>query len=466
MTEYTKGLCRFITGLKYEDLAPGLTEKAKMLTLNVAGVALAGRSLPTAVSARSTARNVVGTQSDLMSTVWGEAGKLPMYGAIMANATAADTLDWEDCSFTGHPSAHLVPVSMAMCEAMHLSGKDYITAVIGGFEVYQRIACFINPPPDFDNKKYGLGLGSWQIFASSVPAGKLLGCDEEQFNLLLGATGCSTPVVNAILALQGSDFYHLQYAITGLTGAMVAGMAKRNELDNIYDIMDGESGYPMMMRGFANPGWIDRNLGSEYLFEQLLLKHWPANMWIQLPLDCLDELRQEHGFGPEDIQEIFVSPKFLKRVKFDWEGYRSVRDAQFSIPYCLAAYMLCGDPGPAWYEPHLLKDEKLLSLASRVKSDPEKDQVLQEAFQMYKNGSFPWAKVRVTLKDGRSMEKEMQFPKGHPRRPFTWDDVEQTFRKGAREAKLPAEKADRFIELCKGMDQLEDLSGLAQCLAL
>lgn len=132
MTEYTKGLCDFITKLKFEDLAPDLTDKAKKLTLHVAGVALAGRTLPTAVSARSAARATVGTQADLMSTMWGEPGKLPMHGAIMANATAADTLDWEDCSYTGHPSAHLVSVSMAMTEAMHRSGKDYLTAVIGG----------------------------------------------------------------------------------------------------------------------------------------------------------------------------------------------------------------------------------------------------------------------------------------------------------------------------------------------
>ena len=68
MTEYTKGLCDFITKLKFEDLAPDLTDKAKKLTLHVAGVALAGRTLPTAVSARSAARATVGTQADLMST--------------------------------------------------------------------------------------------------------------------------------------------------------------------------------------------------------------------------------------------------------------------------------------------------------------------------------------------------------------------------------------------------------------
>ena len=240
MTEYTKGLADFITKLEYKDLTRERVEKAKMLTLHVAGVAMAGRTLPTAVSARNTAHAVTGQTSDLMSTMWGEPGKVPMHGAIMANAVAADTLDWEDCSYTGHPSAHLISVSMAMTEAMHKSGKDFLTAVIGGFEVYQRVACYIQPTPEYDTQKYGWGLGSWQIFAGSPAAGKLLGCNEEQFNLLFGATACSTPVVNAILAQQGSDFYHLQYAITSLTGVMLAGMDKRNELDNIYNALDVE----------------------------------------------------------------------------------------------------------------------------------------------------------------------------------------------------------------------------------
>ncbi len=466
MTEYTKGLCDFITGLKFDDLTPELTDKAKKLTLHVAGVALAGRTLPTAVSARSAARATVGTQADLMSTMWGEPGKIPMHGAIMANATAADTLDWEDCSYTGHPSAHLVSVSMAMTEAMHRSGKDYLTAVIGGFEVYQRVACYIQPTPDFDSKKYGWGLGSWQIFASAAPAGKLLDCDADQYNLLLGATGCSTPVVNAILALQGSDFYHLQYAITGLTGTMLAGMAKRNELDNIYNIMDGESGYPMMMRGFANEGWIDRNLGTEYLFGQLLFKHWPANMWIQTPIDCLDTLVTRHGFKAEDIEEIYMTPTYDERDKFSWDGYASCRDAQFSVPYCLAAYLLRGEPGPNWYTAERLADPELLQMASRVKLDPDNRMNLQVAFKMFREGSFPTTSMRVTLKDGQQYEVTLPFPKGHPNNPFDWNDVERTFRAGAKAANLPEAKIERYIELCKKIDELDDMSELAECLAI
>ena len=465
-TEYTKNLAKFIADLKYEDMTPERIEKVKKLTLHVVGVTLAGRALPTAVAARATARATVGTSSPEMATLWGDAGKIPMNGALMANATAADTLDWEDCSFTGHPSAHLIPVSMAMSEAMHLSGKDYITAIVGGFEVYQRVACYIQPAKGFDNTTYGFGLGSWQIWAGACCAGKILGCDEEQFNLLMGATGCSTPVVNAILAHQGSDFYHLQYAITALTGVMVAGMAKRNELDNIYDILDGKLGYTMMMRGFANPGWIDRGVGTEYLIDELLFKHWPANVWIQLPLDCLDALKTEHGFEADDVEEIFMTPRFLDRDKFSWEGYNSCRDGQFSVPYCLAAYLLLGEPGPDWYAPERLHDKKVLEMANRVKLDTENSAVLQDCFRLFKKGSFPTVTMRVTLKDGRSFETTKQFPKGHPRNPFGWEDVERTFRNGAKMAGLPAEKVERFIELCQDIENLEDIAPLAECLSL
>ena len=273
-------------------------------------------------------------------------------------------------------------------------------------------------------------------------------------------------MVNAILALQGSDFYHLQYAITGLTGTMVAGMAKRNELDNIYNIMDGESGYPMMMRGFANEGWIDRNLGTEYLFGQLLFKHWPANMWIQTPIDCLDTLVTRHGFKAEDIEESFMTPTYDERDKFSWDGYASCRDAQFSVPYCLAAYLLRGEPGPNWYTAEHLADPELLEMASRVKLDPDNHMNLQVAFKMFREGSFPTTSMRVTLKDGQQFEVTLPFPKGHPNNPFDWSDVERTFRAGARAANLSEEKIERYIALCKKIDELEDMAELAECLSM
>lgn len=98
--------------------------------------------------------------------------------------------------------------------------------------------------------------------------------------------------------------------------------------------------------------------------------------------------------------------------------------------------------------------------------DPDNLQDLTVAFSMFQSGSFPSTTVRVTLKDGQQFEKTLPFPKGHPRNPFQWEDVERTFRVGAKAANLSEGKTARFIELCHVIDQLDDMSQLAECLSL
>ena len=100
-----------------------------------------------------------------------------------------------------------------------------------------------------------------------------------------------------------------------------------------------------------------------------------------------------------------------------------------------------------------------------VKLDPDNRVVIADAFQMFKDGSFPVYTMRVALKNGEKHEVTLQFPKGHPKNPFDWEDVERTFRGGARAAGLSREKTDQFVALCKELECLEDLAPLAECLS-
>ena len=465
MTNYTEGLAKFIAGIQYEDIPAAVIDRAKKLTMHCVGATLAAAPSPCVKAALNTARDTVGERAELMATTWGRPGKQPMNGAIFVNSTGADTLDWEDCSWTGHPTAGFVPVGMAVAEALGLPGKDYLTAIISGFEVYQRVSGHIQPDPDFDIVKNGWGLCSWQIWACSMPAGKLLGCDEEQFNLLMGATACETPVIDTIIHKQMSDFYHLQFGFTGMNGTMLARMAKRGELDNMYNIFDIEGGYAFMMQRGDNPGWLDRNLGTEFMFNEILFKHWPANMWIQTPLDCLDKLQKEHGFAAADIEAIDITPGFQFRDGYRPEGYNSVKDGQFSIPYCLSAFLLRGEPGPGWFDEGRLADADLLDLAGRIHLDKETVLPLKHCFNIFTGGSFPKVEMTITLKDGSVLKGGLQFPKGHPRNPFDWDDCEKTFRIGAKVAGLSQEKTERFIALCRDLEHLDDVARLAECLS-
>ena len=464
LTNHTNELSAFLSGLQYEDIPADVIDRAKKLTMHTVGVTLAARDMPCVTRAVSTARDTMGEGGEAQATVWGRHGKAPLLGAVFVNSTGADTLDWEDCSWTGHPTAGFIPVSLSMAEAMKKPGKDYLTAVVGGFEVYQRIAGYIQPPQDWNLGKQGWGLATWQIFAASMPAGKLMGCDPEQFNLLIGATGCATTVVDTIIHKQMSDFYHLQFGFTSMNGTMLARMAKRGELDNLYDILDVEGGYAFMTRGFENEGWLDRNLGTEYMFNEILFKHWPANMWVQTPLDCLDKLRREHGFTAADIEAIDITPGFQARDGYDPKGYHSVKHGQFSIPYCLSAYLLRGAPGPGWFSAESLSDPALLDLAGRVHMDREHVMQLRQCFNTFAGGSFPKVEMTITLKGGSVLKGELQFPKGHPRNPFDWAECENSFRIGAQIAGLGEEKTQRFIRLCEDLENLEDLTELAECL--
>ena len=467
MTNYTENLAKYIANVQYSDIPAEVIDRAKKLTMHCVGATLAALPSTCVRSAVSTAKDTFGETADLMATAWGEKGKVPMNGAIFVNSTGADTLDWEDCSWTGHPTAGFVPVGMAVAEALKLPGKDYLTAIISGFEVYQRVSGSIQiMDPNFDIVKNGWGLCSWQIWACSMPAGKLLQCNEEQFNLLMGATACETPVIDTIIHKQMSDFYHLQFGFTGINGTMLARMAKRNELDNMYGIFDMEGGYAFMMQRGDNPEWLNRNLGTEYMFNEILFKHWPANMWIQTPLDCLDKMKKDNGFQAQDIESIYITPGFQFRDGYNPNGYRSVKDGQFSIPYCLAAYLLRGETGPGWFDEAHINDPELLDIASRVHLDKEEVLPLRKCFNIFTDGSFPRIEMTITLKDGTVLKDEMQFPKGHPRNPFDWEDAEKTFRIGAKVAGLSAEKTDRFISLCKDLENLDNVAELAECLGV
>ena len=117
-TNYTEQLAEFLVNLKYEDIPPEVAERAKFITMQVVGVSLATSKLPIAKKAAALARACGGKGSEGDdATVWVDGGKSSVPGAVFCNSTLADAMDWEDCSWTGHPSAGISPVALSPAKA-------------------------------------------------------------------------------------------------------------------------------------------------------------------------------------------------------------------------------------------------------------------------------------------------------------------------------------------------------------
>lgn len=143
-----------------------------MLTLHAIGMALASAPLPQAKGAARCARSINGGEGGT-STVWTTGEKLSSAAAAFANGTFADILDWEDCAWTGHPCAGVIPVTVAVAQERRSTGKEFLAAVVSWFESYLRVAMSVQPSADYNHGK-GWGIVSWQIFASSMPADAFL----------------------------------------------------------------------------------------------------------------------------------------------------------------------------------------------------------------------------------------------------------------------------------------------------
>ena len=143
-TTYTQQLSEYTANLKFEDLPPEVVERAKMILLQTIGVSLAAKNTAITQKALKMAEEANGGNGGPTS-VWGTGKKMGAINAALALGTMSDALDWEDCSWTGHPAAGVIPCAWLAAEERHMSGKDLITAIVAGYEVYQRIAMAVQP---------------------------------------------------------------------------------------------------------------------------------------------------------------------------------------------------------------------------------------------------------------------------------------------------------------------------------
>lgn len=73
--------------------------------------------------------------------------------------------------------------------------------------------------------------------------------------------------------------------------------------------------------------------------------------------------------------------------------------------------------------------------------------------------------VVVYLKDGRIYSMQVDYPKGDPQNPMTWEETADKFRSLA-EPVYGAEKAEKLISFVDTLDACQDFAaGLRACLA-
>lgn len=445
-TDMTKQLCHFIKTIQYEDIPPAVIEQAKMMVMQTCGVSLCSAELKQIKDVIELSKEMC-PGDEGVATLWADGKKVSWEAAAYTAGTMGDCLDWEDCSVTGHPSAGVIPAAVIASEVLHKSGKDLLTAVVVGYEVYQRVALAGRS-----------NIVSYNIFGILPVLMKLMDLSEEQMNQVFGVgTACAIIPCN-VHEMTMSDSLNYLYGYR-MENCVTMIKTVINGIENMEDAFDDETAY-FAHCAYYEPEWLTKELGERWMMmDSLLVKHWPANVFVQTYAELASRLVTRNQYNPDDVEEIIIRPSVAFRHWYSETGYKSVTQAQFSIPYATACAMYHPEPGAVWYQPETMEDPKIVALMNKVKADGF---VKQQGLKFIKDlidGKHPEKFMIVRMKDGTEYVESAFTHPGHPRYMLTRDEFKERFRLETRNV-LSKENAEKAIECICHLDEYEDASVL------
>lgn len=451
----SEALAEFAAGLRVEDIPTAVRAAAKRHLLDVVGVALASSPMPFGRMALQAA-TALGGPGD--RTVIGFADRLPPVWAALVNGALAHGIDYDDTHEEGvvHVSCSVAPAALAAGECDGVSGARFLAALVLGMETAVRLG--LAAPGRFHDRGFH-PTGVCGAFATTLVAGALAGLPAPRLADALGLSGSMAAGLMEFLT-DGTWSKRIHSGWAAHSGLVAVRLAAAG-FSGPRAVLDGRFGFYRSHLG--DDGWdldvVTRDLGRRWHMRDIALKPYPACHMTHAFIDCAASLRSEHGLAPNAIAavECFIHPREMPIVcepRASKLVPQTDYDAKFSLPYTVACMLVRGHVDLDDFTPEAIADPAVLELAQRVEciSDPQAN---------YPH-TFP-GRMRMTLRDGRVLERDEPLNRGSAERPLSDDEVGAKFRRNAARA-LPAEQVGALAAAVHGIDTAPNLRALAAAL--
>ncbi|HXX84795.1 MAG TPA: MmgE/PrpD family protein [Casimicrobiaceae bacterium] len=405
----------FIHRLAFDRLPEEVVAGARRSLLDLIGVAAAGsRTRLAAIASAYAATQLCG--SDRSARILFDGRRAVIAGAAFAGASTIDALDGHDghALTKGHAGAALLPALLAVCDAARpderaarLDGRELLTCLVLGYEVATRAGMALHATvTDYHCS------GAWNALGCAAIAARLLALDDACTRHALGIAeyfgprgqilrACDSPT----MVKDGSGWG----AHAGVTAALLA--------------RDGFTGAPALTveRDDAAPFWSD--LGARWRICEQYFKPYPVCRWAQPAIEAALELQRARSFAAEEVASIAIE-SFDEAVALGSRCAmpRTTEEAQYSLAFPVAAALVFGRVGVDEVAGAGLGD-------SRVGRLVQVTGAVEDAEFSQRFPAQRWARVRITLADGRTLVSNPEQARGNPENPLSDDELRGKYRK-------------------------------------
>ena len=457
-------LADFVVGVDARQLAPAVVTAVKANILDTLSCALAGSSAQAIAEVSGLVQEWGGAaQADMF--VFG--GRFPAHHAAWINSAMSHARDYDDTHDAAilHAGVSTVPAAIAAGQLRSsmsgapLSGAELIAAVAVGLEVTCRLGVAIEVDIVESGFMYSSLLG---YFGATAAAGRALDLTAEQ---MINAFGIvySSVAGNHQVTRDASLMKRLQPGLAAQAAVVAVQLAQRG-IRGVQHVFEGADGFfRVYMHDRVNGATARDGLGERFEMLNLSYKPYPCCRDTHAAVDAALLARAQTGRPAEDIESIRVgvtgpgyqmvcTPEEVRRAP------RTIVEAQFSIPYTVAAAWIDGSLGIRHFSPEGLQRSDILDLAKRVQ--PYVNAEIDRDWHRYVTPGL----VSVRFRDGHTVEMRVDYPKGHPENMMT--DTEfaaKTADCASFSARpLPDGAASRLIETVAHLESMADIDELVR----
>ncbi len=451
MVSLSRQLAQWVVGLRYDHLPPAVVDRAKGVTLH----SLASVLLGSQTSSGQQAVQLIIAEEDGVkngATIMVDGATATKGGAAFANAEMAMSGGKLDSfRMLTHPGTSILPGAFVGAETSGASGREFLTGVVAGDEVMERLASDFIPTVMSRGFHAGPVFG---IFGPAIAAAKMLNLTEDEVNstialcVHLAAGNLEGPRNGGTALREGAAVRNAMLAVALAKSGQVGGDTTLEGDAGFYHAYTGNN-KGLLSQSFVGKTHtslekITEGLGQDWMFLETLYRIYSTAGYNIAHVDVSAQLCIEHDIKYEDVERVeavvnwmetqYPSPVFPSRIETSEARpgstpyYTAFGVAQRGFPVLRSQQMGVADGGG--------DPPEVLDLMKRVKIIPSHEMTLFGP------------RITVFTKDGKSYTKQSTG------REFMWDLEEEARRiRGVIPGvPIPESQFEEIIATCRDLD--------------
>ncbi|HKR53816.1 MAG TPA: MmgE/PrpD family protein, partial [Chthoniobacterales bacterium] len=359
-----------------------------------------------------------------------------------------------------HPSDNISAV-LAVAESVGASGPNVITATALAYEVQCRLcdAASIRAR-GWDHPTYG-------SFSTALAAAMLMKLDPEKTRHAVNIAGVAGMGMRQSRVGELSHWKGVAFAHAARHGVYSALLA-RSGMTGPAPIFEGQMGFEKQLgvslgnvgEKFAVP-FAKNPQGPASMILNTSIKYWPAEYHSQSAIEAALFLREQID-DPSQIASVHIeshdaSVDIIGSEPEKWKP-ETRETADHSLPYITAIALIDGDVTDRQFEPERFTDPAIWRFLENVKVTRNAELSALYAVAVANI-------VHVTLKDGKTLTKRVDYPLGNAKNPVSDGELERKFLRLVEPA-LGRDHCAKILDHVWSLDQKKGVHHLMKLLRM